>query len=311
MTLKDMLESDPCQNCEPMECSYDRRVRRSSLTGELNKGGCAYYYMNRVFPRLAQFVRHLSLPKGDVLAAAPVQGLEGLSGTSFDRRLRYEYEPNYTDSVIAFGLSILEAIFGEESADSLRKGLESPDLDERALYAGVCDTAFRNAARGPEAWNTLLQGGDALKRLLIDDVRTLMVIAREHLVLSAPVFGPTFGLSSQWFSGADADLIDNGYLIDLKAVKTVRATEFIRQALAYALLDVDDDWKLDSVGIYLARHGILWKVPLSAAEEEAGLSISDLRRNAPWGNPSDRAALDEEIRQHRSVQYSGDGNGAP
>ena len=303
MTPKDMLEADQCHNCEPMECSHDLRLRRSSLTRELDKGGCAYYYMNRVFPGLARFVRHLLLPKGDLLVDAPVRGLEGLSGTSFDRRLRYEYEPDYTDSVITGGLFILERRFGEESANSLRKGLESPDIDERALYAGVCDTAFRNAAQGPEAWNTLLQSGDALKRQLVEDIRALMAVAREQLPLSAPVFGPTFGPSSLWFGGADADLIDDGCVIDLKAAKTVKATEFIRQTLAYVLLDVDDDWKLDSVGVYLARHGILWKVPLAAAEEEAGLSISELRRNAPWGNPADRAALEQE----RSARYNSEG----
>ena len=294
MTLKDMLEADPCQNCGPDQCSFDRRLKRFSLTRELNKGGCAHYYMNQAFPQLARFVRRLSLPKGNPLVEAPLRGLEGLSGTSFDRRLRYEYEPEYTDCVITGGLYLLEATFGKEWADSLRRGLESQDLDERALYAGVCDTTFRNTVQGSEAWNTLQKGGDILKRQLVEDIRSLMEIAQEQLSLSAPVFGPTFGLSSQWISGADADLIDDGCLIELKVVKTIEATKFIRQTLAYALLDVDDGWKLDSVGVYLARQGILWKVPFSTFEEEAGLPISHLRRNAPWGNPSDRAALDEK-----------------
>ena len=289
---------DPCRECPPMQCSLDRRQVRFSLTRELNKGGCAYYYMNQAFPQLARFVRRLSLPKEPLLVEAPVRGMEGLSGTSFDRRLRYEYEPDYSDNVVVRGLNFLATELDGESVVSLRRGLESANLDARALYAGVCDTVSRNRSQGIEAWYTLQSGGDSLRQQLVDDISNLMKIARERLTLKDPVFGPTFGLSSRWIGGGDADLIDDGCLLEVKTVKVVYATQFIRQALAYALLDVDDDWKLDSVGVYLARHGILWRVPLSAAAEEAGLTIAELRQRAPWGNPDERKAMamDEETR---------------
>ena len=104
-TLSEVLKADPCQQCAPMECSYEMRSR-FSLTRGLNLGGCAHYYMKTAFPKLAAYVKYLNLPKGNVLTEAP-QGWESFAGTAFDRRLRYEYEPDYEDEVVmqgAYGL---------------------------------------------------------------------------------------------------------------------------------------------------------------------------------------------------------------
>ena len=245
------------------------------MTRELQPGGCAYHYMNSVFPNLAGYVKLLDLPKGSLLTEAPI-GWEAFSGTAFDRRLRYEYQRNYSDEVVNHGAERLQ----RRSGIRLKKRLRSRDLDERSIYATVADWEFR-AGQGAETWNKLEEGGADLKERLVEDIRVLLEIAKERLQLSTPKFGPTFW-ASPWIGGADADLIDQGCLIDVKCVKKIEATKFLRQAIAYAMLDVEDDYGLNSVGIYLARQGVLWKLSLEDVAGHYGATIEELRNRAPW-----------------------------
>lgn len=242
--------------------------------------------MNSAFPHLTSYLRSLHLPKGLYLITKAPKGWESFMGTAFDRRLRYEYEPDYVDEVVTRGairLRTLSDIWIDEE-------LESADLDKRSLYAAVADIEFRSG-KGETAWNALNRGGPGLERELVADCQALLETARQKLNLSNPKFGPTFSASG-WIGGADADLIDGGCLIDVKcAAKPSSATKFVRQVVAYALLDVENEHGLDSVGIYLARRGILWKIRLDDIAEHSGKTISELRDMAPWGNPDDMANL--------------------
>ena len=166
-----------------------------------------------------------------------------------------------------------------EDLQELDRGLRDPDPDIRSLNNAVCDTHFRSL-RGLEAWN-LIKDPES-KEQILTDIRLLMEACQEKLHLESPIFGPTFYPGSAWIGGADADLISNKCLIDIKAGKKIAATEFVRQVLAYALLDVADEYQLDSVGIYLARYGQLWRIPLETIEEHTGSSITELRESAPW-----------------------------
>ena len=293
-TVTEILKADPCHRCPPKECSYDLR-RRLSLTRELQRGGCAHYYMNSAFPNLAGYVRSLNLPKGDLLTEAPKKW-ESFMGTAFDRRLLYEYKPDYSDDVVKVGAHLLaypleevepgvyEGSMSPTKYVAVQEGLTNEDLDKRSLYAAVADTEFRSG-RGKETWDALEASGDGLQGRLIADLQALLRIAGENLNLSSPVFGPTFGIGSRWIGGGDADVIDEGCLIDIKCVNNIEATAFVRQVIAYALLDVENEHDLDSVGIYLARQGVLWQIPLENIAEHSGMTISELRARAPWGRP--------------------------
>lgn len=278
-TVPEIIKGGPCQQCPPHECADDIRLRRS-LTGELRKGGCAYYYMNTALPHLSRYLGSLHLPKGLYLISKAPNGWESFMGTAFDRRLRYEYEPDYVDEVVRQGALRLRT-FSDIRID---EEIETADLDKRSLYAAVADIEFRSG-KGEMAWNALNQGGAELERELVADCQALLETARQKLNLSNPKFGPTFSASG-WIGGADADLIDGGCLIDVKCVaKPSSPTKFVRQVIAYALLDVENAYDLDSVGIYLARRGILWKIRLDDIAAPSGKSISELRNQAPWGNP--------------------------
>ncbi|MEV7417734.1 UvrD-helicase domain-containing protein [Streptomyces sp. NPDC089919] len=77
----------------------------------------------------------------------------------------------------------------------------------------------------------------------------------------ARVCGPVFAGSSD-IGGADADYILGGLLLDCKATKDPRrlGREEIYQLAGYLLLDYDDEYGIDQVGLYLSRQGglITW-----------------------------------------------------
>ena len=83
------------------------------------------------------------------------------------------------------------------------------------------------------------------------------------IAISAGVVqNPTFA-GSNAVGGADADFIAGGCLWDIKTTK--RATfcgDWLYQLLGYVLLDFEDERKIRSVGIYLARQGVRLCWPL-------------------------------------------------
>lgn len=104
-----------------------------------------------------------------------------------------------------------------------------------------------------------------------------------ELLNQPSVLNPNFAGSAD-VGGADADLIVDDCLIDIKA--TVRpvplqARDFY-QLVCYPLLDYEDAYGIANVGIYLARQALLIRWPLASLI--AGLSggrftVSELRRD--------------------------------
>jgi hypothetical protein len=80
--------------------------------------------------------------------------------------------------------------------------------------------------------------------------------------------GPTFTGSA--LIKADADLIAAGLLIDLKtsAKKPSLAVTDLLQVIGYALLDFDDEYHLNALGIFSARYAYLatWELPALLSE---------------------------------------------
>ncbi len=83
-------------------------------------------------------------------------------------------------------------------------------------------------------------------------------------------FNPTFGDGSLLVGGADADLIIDNTLIDIKATKHLKLErEHLNQVLGYYILSLiggvnenPDSRPIENIGIYFARHGQLWTIPL-------------------------------------------------
>jgi hypothetical protein len=211
----------PCKRCEPQECSHNLR-RRANLTSELKTpGGCAHYYLGKILPDLPAYVKSLNLPTSAPRTTAP-KGWETFIGTAFDHCLRSEYAPDQPDEIVRDGLRSLlfmdgleDALEGLESKDpgerdhwasilaeegrmatrDVMKGMESEIPEERALWSAIAVKQSRTPS-GEQEYRSLVSGGSKLKQELMDDIRRLMEIARDNLVLNRPEFGTTFGISS-------------------------------------------------------------------------------------------------------------------
>lgn len=100
---------------------------------------------------------------------------------------------------------------------------------------------------------------------VIDDLCHLFSLFYDHYhhLLSRPHrLNPTFAGSND-VGGADADLIVDGCLIDIKtSVNPKLDAEYVRQLAGYLLLDYNDSLHITSLGIYMARQGMLltWTV---------------------------------------------------
>ena len=93
------------------------------------------------------------------------------------------------------------------------------------------------------------------------------------------ILNPTFALS-RGVGGADADLVLGGCLIDIKSTVNPRLDlVWLLQLLGYTLLDSEDEYHIDSLGILLARQALMTRWSLDALlDTAAGSSRRSLER---------------------------------
>lgn len=174
-----------------------------------------------------------------------------------------------------------------------------PDIEEtfaRCCYAAVWyEEVFRSGRVFPGtplgsagARTTLADLLVAVPEYAVADLLALQALAGEGLadlraatnaqqVNAGPVFAGSVDVG-----GADADLIAAGLLLDIKATADpakVTTQDAIWQLAGYALLDYTDEYKIDSVGWYLARlgHLVTWPVAEYLALLGARRSLPELR----------------------------------
>jgi len=112
--------------------------------------------------------------------------------------------------------------------------------------------------------------------------KSTTLLTRPDLIRSPHVLNPTFAGSPD-VGGADADLVIDGCLIDIKATVNPKLDpDFLYQLAGYLLLDYDDQLHIDTVGIYMARQGMLftWSVAdfLRQVTGDDTISLVSLRR---------------------------------
>ena len=133
-----------------------------------------------------------------------------------------------------------------------------------------------------------------------------------YLLASPAVLNPIFD-GSKDIGGADADLILDGYLLDIKTTLNPRVDpQWLYQLIGYVLLDFSDSFQLQGVGLYLARQGLLLKWPLyeliQAVTGGRAASLMELRsrfRELLQGMQKERQEAkrkwqEQEDRRHRS-----------
>lgn len=235
---------------------------------------------------------------GDLIAPPRTKNY-GVVGTAFDYLLRFYLEHKNPEAVtktwVAEGaLSELDRLFKKQSRSYFFGGriLESNE------FKNIVNSQFIEAKKDYESFlktgkfnNQLYRSSLFLAQLDvvfrasyfdpkfgiynpedIMDLEALTGILNEDLfpVKEKCFFNPTFGEGSKLVIGADADLILDDLLIDIKVTKFLKLPrKYFNQLIGYYILSLigevskkEEDRTIKRIGIYYARHGKLWTVPI-------------------------------------------------
>ena len=123
----------------------------------------------------------------------------------------------------------------------------------------------RSILLAPEPKATLGELLAAAEDAWIDDLRTLSWNFYDKftpLLFQPSCLNPTFD-GSGFVGGADADLIVDGCLVDIKTtINPMQDADWIYQILGYVLLDWHDENHIQEVAVYLSRQSCLLRWPL-------------------------------------------------
>lgn len=224
---------------------------------------------------------------GSERLAEPQTRNYALIGTAFDYILRFKLEEQYEDVdsqpwVAHSGLVIAQLLENDSEttaghpleqiladAESLHQEyLETGEMTDELLAASLdlarLDWIYRSG-RISDEFGQALEGD-------IMDLRRLYEITPTDEFTNATtlLLNPTFGSASDLVGGADADIVLDNTLIDIKTVKDAKLkTEYWRQLIGYAILadiasnELENMPEFTEVGIYFSRHGILWRAPMT------------------------------------------------
>lgn len=207
----------------------------------------------------------------------------GLVGTAFDYLLRFYIEYNNPGTIThrwvaeeAVKLTKKDANLFKKANALLQKTkkvyktyLQSGEINDEVLKATIflaqLDPIFRAGYIDPNLGMAEKEDIADL-RSLIDCVKVDTFKSKEICVLN-----PTFDIASALVGGADADLVIDNTLIDVKTTKNLRLDrDQFNQLVGYYILhrldeplQFADGIIIDNLGIYFSRHGVLFTVPIT------------------------------------------------
>ena len=153
----------------------------------------------------------------------------------------------------------------------LNSGNLNDDLIRITILLAQMDVLYRSGRMYPNFGN--VEKGD------IEDLRNLisLVNAETFRAENACYLNPTFGYGSELVGGADADLIIDDTLIDVKTTKFLSFTqEHYNQLIGYYILaklgkiNEKEDIPISKIGIYFSRHGVLHIISADEIENNPG-----------------------------------------
>jgi hypothetical protein len=224
------------------------------------------------------------------IKAPPLTNNYGIVGTAFDYLTRFQLRYVNRDIAVQRGnwvadhaFSLLSARWVSEGAidvlemvteqynrtksnyaDYIQNGNLTDELIENAIFLAKLDNYFRA--------KVIEQSFDAHNPEDIKDLKALVSLLDldKFVAKEKCYFNPTFGAGSSLVGGADADLIIDNTLIDIKTTKHLKLErEHLNQVIGYYILSLiggvnnnPDEQPIENIGIYFARHGELWTIPI-------------------------------------------------
>ena len=256
----------------------------NSLTGALaDKNSPIHRFFRSRLPNLRAFlkeprklVRAVDADGKVILPAVRDRYPYGPIGMGIDYRIRYYFEademgwakhlripdgPEFTEGLTR----LLKRI------DPPRKRLDKQDEDDLNRYCialGYLDAMSRGFATLSDIdYSAAMELVDRPQDFWLEDMRSMswtFFATMGHLLTRPFTMNPSMpGLA------ADADMIVDGTLIEIKAsIRPEILSESVRQLVGYALLDTSDFFGIDSIALYLVRHGLYFKWDLQEALRE-------------------------------------------
>ncbi len=252
-------------------------VHRNLTHAIADKASPLRQYLDLRFPNARPLQKDYRSQVGE-LKVAPLLGGGGANGgtlgAAFDFAIRFQLAPDYTPEIAlrAFGgrpdyVAAIEEVI-RHGGEGAAGATEPTELDRACWVLALCTEVYRAGLYPGSPLAHLIDQDtftpDVLLSLVPADglrqMAELRALAQDQLLphLSTPLYlGPTFDASQ--LCPADADLISNGLLLDLKtAVKgNALSREDLYQLLGYALFDHSNAYGIDRIGIYSARFGTL------------------------------------------------------
>jgi len=233
-----------------------------------------------------KFRQEFPKPKFSVnkeMLAPPITKNYVLVGTAFDYLLRFYVEhinPNTitgpwvaevvaqmiedTDKVLHKKTKKIIPRAKENYSQFLKTGEITDDLINSTLLLAKLDFKARGCFIDTEMGVTDYED--------VNDLRDLISIVdtKNFKAKNVCILNPTFGEGSGLVDGADADLIIDDILIDIKTTKKLELTQYhINQLMGYYILykiggidGLSPKHKIKKLGIYFSRHGYLYVIDI-------------------------------------------------
>lgn len=238
---------------------FDRSIQAQPLTANYQIVGTAFDYLLRFF--LQRVNGHAQTRRW-----VAESGVERIGTPSYS----YDLDRDVLSTKMSRRHREAEAYLSDAKYQHrvyLKSGVVTDELLVAALRLAYLDVARRF---GPDSVNwARLKSPDPKDA---EDLRTLLALAEKQPFKKSRLcaLNPTFGAASELVHGADADLVLDGCLIDIKNTKYPRLDprDFYQLIGYYLLYGFDgihcSDSKttgheINSLAIYFSRFGYLWK----------------------------------------------------
>lgn len=144
------------------------------------------------------------------------------------------------------------------------------------IVCAKLETVFRSGRNVPDTEIFGVDQGDVEDlRQLVETIPVGLFKAKVQCILN-----PIFGKSSGDVGGADADIILDSLLLDIKTTKEFKfRREYWRQLIGYYALNMREGnmyGEMKELGLYFSRYGVLYKFPAPVLKDDEEYELSGL-----------------------------------